>query len=728
MKSSSSAASPAVTQAQDDIQALNLQYNGLCDECDALDITKGNLEAEVRALSEQHADLLRLRDTIPTDVLGAATTELKTVRDAIDLETHNLQQTQDRHQKLAQACAQLADEHTGLVQQLPGVLADLEEARTTLAHVQHERSDHEEQCCALQAANVRRNAEFATENEACNERQDNLQQEVACLENNMKIAQDKKCAIEQELLELSETAAQRAISNAHALQKTQEQLQTIQTKIAASESEYIEAVQHRATQSLHAREDAHNEHELASARESALLQDLITTQQARQSEHDVKLGAMQVQMDISQVQLAERVAAKTEMDASLVALETMIEQTQCDHDEQQNALREIISAHETRKDRNNAEHQTLTEQLDSVHEQLSGYALSVVEKEAELIALEDALLKLRSDRIRHDDTVGQQLGQELTSAREELELCTFAVSGKQTERASLEEDLVRLRNVYALQKEKMQEETDGRGEQTCAELGRHASLVLENQAELAALQDDLVRLRGVCVLEQAQMQEQLALARAQLDTCSCAISEKQTELAGLEDDLLQISGNMEREMVEINTQKTIQLAGVSAAMLEKQGEFDALAIEVHQMRSDLDAEKTLTHAQFGIQKAEYQLVLDTAQADLMQLETTLQQTRTDLDLETGLQTQSAVELDSLRHQLARQNSVLAEQQDEFARLDADLLRVTNELDERSMMLAALPLPHLVGSTASSDTADTGELCNPIAASTQLGYETVLQDI
>ena len=566
MRSSSSAASTAVTQEQDDIEALNLQYNGLCDECGALDITKGSLEADVRALSEQHADLLRLRDTIPTDdkhrelllrretALGAPTAELKTIRDAIDLETHNLQQTQDHHQKLAQTCAQLADEHTGLVQQLPGVLADLEEARTTLAQVQQERSDHEEQCCALQAANVRRKAEFATENEACIMRQDNLQKEVASLENNMKIAQDKNDAIEQELLELSETAAQRSISNAHELEKTQEQLQIIQSKIIASGNEYIEAEQRRATQSLHAREDAHNEHELACARESALLQDLITTQQARQSAHDVKLGAMQVQMDIAQVQLAERVAAKTEMDASLFALETVIEQIQHGRDEQQNAFREIISAHETRQDRNKAEHQTLTEQLDSVHEQFSGYALSVVEKEAELIAMEDVLLKLRSDRIRHDDTVGQQLGQELSNAREELELCTLAVSGKQTELVSLEEDLLRLRNVYALQKEKMQEETDGRAEQTCAELGSHASLVLENQAELATLQDDLMRLRGVCVLEQEQMQEQFAQARAQLDTYTCAISEKQTELAGLEDDLLQISSDMEREMVETNHQ------------------------------------------------------------------------------------------------------------------------------------------------------------------------------
>ena len=161
---------------------------------------------------------------------------------------------------------------------------------------------------------------------------------------------------------------------------------------------------------------------------------------------------------------------------------------------------------------------------------------------------------MRSDRIRHDDTVGQQLGQELSNAREELELCTLAVSGKQTELVSLEEDLLRLRNVYALQKEKMQEETDGRAEQTCAELGSHASLVLENQAELATLQDDLMRLRGVCVLEQEQMQEQFAQARAQLDTYTCAISEKQTELAGLEDDLLQISSDMEREMVETNHQ------------------------------------------------------------------------------------------------------------------------------------------------------------------------------
>ena len=200
MKSSSSAASPAVTQAQDDIQALNLQYNGLCDECDALDITKGNLEAEVRALSEQHADLLRLRDTIPTDVLGAATTELKTVRDAIDLETHNLQQTQDRHQKLAQACAQLADEHTGLVQQLPEVRADLAEARTTLAQLQQDKSNHEEQCCALQAANVQRKAVFATETQASIIRQDNLQENVASLEDSMKNMQDRKDAIEQELL------------------------------------------------------------------------------------------------------------------------------------------------------------------------------------------------------------------------------------------------------------------------------------------------------------------------------------------------------------------------------------------------------------------------------------------------------------------------------------------------------------------------------------------------
>jgi len=56
MRSSSSATSITVTQAQEDIQALNLQYNGLCDECDALDITKGSLEADVRALTAQHAD------------------------------------------------------------------------------------------------------------------------------------------------------------------------------------------------------------------------------------------------------------------------------------------------------------------------------------------------------------------------------------------------------------------------------------------------------------------------------------------------------------------------------------------------------------------------------------------------------------------------------------------------------------------------------------------------
>jgi len=287
MRSSSGATSTAVTQAQEDIQALNLQYNGLCDECDALDITKGSLEADVRALTAQHADLLGLRDTVPTDdthmelllrcenALGIATAELKTIRDAIDLETHNLQQTQEHHRNLVQTCAQLAEEHTGLVQQLPEVRADLARARTTLAQLQQDKSNHKEQCCALQAANVQRKAEFATETQASIIRQDNLQENVASLEDSMKNMQDRKDAIEQELLELIETATQRSTSNAHAWEETQEQLQIHEAKIVASENEYIEAEQRRATQSLHAREDARNEHELACARESSLLQECI---------------------------------------------------------------------------------------------------------------------------------------------------------------------------------------------------------------------------------------------------------------------------------------------------------------------------------------------------------------------------------------------------------------------------------------------------------------------
>ena len=739
MTSSSSVTSTAVTQAREDIQALNLQYNGLCDECDALDITKGSLEADVRALTAQHADLLGLRDTVQTDdthkelllrrenALGIATAELKTIRDAIDLETHNLQQTQDHHQSLAQTCAQLAEQHTGLVQQLPEVRADVAEARTTLAQLQQDKSSHEAQCCALQAANVQQKAEFARETQGSIIRQDNLQENVASLEDSMKNMQDRKDTLEQELLELIETATQRSTSNAHAWAQTQDQLKMHEAKIIASENEYIEAEERRATQTLHTRENARNEHELACARESALLQDIIITQQERQSAHEAELGAMRAQIDIVQIQLTERVTAKTEMDASLSALETMIAQTQHNHDEQQNALREIISAHETRQERNKSEHQTLTEQLGSAHEQLSGYALSVVEKEAELIALEDVLLKLRSDRIRHDDIAGQNLGQELTKAHEELDLCTLAVSGKQGELVSLEEDLLRLRNVYTLQTQKMQEEGDERAEQTCAEMDSHASLMLENQTEHTALQDDLVQLRGVCVLEQEQMDEQLGQARAQLGTYTCAIAEKKSELAGLEDDLLQISADVEREMAATNAQKTIQLADISALVCEKQSELNALVTEAQQMRSTLDVEKTLTYAQFEVQKEAYQSTIDIAQTDLMHVEATLQQTRTDRDRETALQTQLALDLSSLRQQLAEQNSTPAEQQDDVAQLGVDVLSF-NGPEEQNIMLAELPLEHLVDSKESSHTVNTAELCNPSTASTQLEYETVLHDI
>jgi len=785
MTSSSSVTSTAVTQAREDIQALNLQYNGLCDECDALDITKGSLEADVRALTAQHADLLGLRDTVQADdthkelllrrenALGIATAELKTIRDAIDLETHNLQQTQDHHQSLAQTCAQLAEQHTGLVQQLPEVRADVAEARTTLAQLQQDKSSHEAQCCALQAANVQQKAEFARETQGSIIRQDNLQENVASLEDSMKNMQDRKDTLEQELLELIETATQRSTSNAHAWAQTQDQLKMHEAKIIASENEYIEAEERRATQTLHTRENARNEHELACARESALLQDIIITQQERQSAHEAELGAMRAQIDIVQIQLTERVTAKTEMDASLSALETMIAQTQHNHDEQQNALREIISAHETRQERNKSEHQTLTEQLGSAHEQLSGYALSVVEKEAELIALEDVLLKLRSDRIRHDDIAGQNLGQELTKAHEELDLCTLAVSGKQGELVSLEEDLLRLRNVYTLQTQKMQEEGDERAEQTCAEMDSHASLMLENQTEhtalqddlvqlrgvcvleqeqmdeqlgqaraqlatytcaisekksdLAGLEDDLVQLRGVCVLEQEQMDEQLGQARAQLGTYTCAIAEKKSELAGLEDDLLQISADVEREMAATNAQKTIQLADISALVCEKQSELNALVTEAQQMRSTLDVEKTLTYAQFEVQKEAYQSTIDIAQTDLMHVEATLQQTRTDRDRETALQTQLALDLSSLRQQLAEQNSTPAEQQDDVAQLGVDVLSF-NGPEEQNIMLAELPLEHLVDSKESSHTVNTAELCNPSTASTQLEYETVLHDI
>jgi len=81
----------------------------------------------------------------------------------------------------------------------------------------------------------------------------------------------------------------------------------------------------------------------------------------------------------------------------------------------------------------------------------------------------------------------------------------------------------------------------------------------------------------------------------------------------------------------------------------------------------------------------------------------------------------------LRQQLAQQNSAPAEQPDNVAQLGADVLSFNNP-EEQNIMLAVLPLQHLVGSKESSHTADTAELCNLITASTQLEYETVLQDI
>jgi len=46
-----------IRQAHADVKDLTLQYNTLCDECDALDVTKATLQADVLVLAQRQAEL-----------------------------------------------------------------------------------------------------------------------------------------------------------------------------------------------------------------------------------------------------------------------------------------------------------------------------------------------------------------------------------------------------------------------------------------------------------------------------------------------------------------------------------------------------------------------------------------------------------------------------------------------------------------------------------------------
>jgi len=154
-----------VRQAHADVKDLTLQYNTLCDECDALDVTKATLEADVFALAQRQAvlqsDLQTVQDSIPVasqalcnarkqndDEMTQSNGRLQDILYTIDSKTAHLQAIQTQRDQLLVDVTLYTQQHCELLEKisdsrmvLDNVRAQHSEATEHLILSQHEHTE-----------------------------------------------------------------------------------------------------------------------------------------------------------------------------------------------------------------------------------------------------------------------------------------------------------------------------------------------------------------------------------------------------------------------------------------------------------------------------------------------------------------------------------------------------------------------------------------------------------
>jgi len=320
-----------IRQSNEDIQHLIEQHNTLCDECDALDITKASLETNITELQTQHTllgrELQSVQNSIPLASEQvqkaheqrevAASERLQEIQTTIDIRMAQSQVLHSEQEKLRIDSTSFAHEHDQLRQNIIDAQIQLQDL-----HLEH--STAKQNLLSLQNDHNEHIVLHDTETKTLHETRQNMLDTVADIQLSITQINEQKI-------------------------HTQSELQALQTSLVSQNTSDANTL---AASTLLAQENLERNQELAAC-----------------------------------------VLAIAEKNTEFTALQTQLMLARDSHDEQQLALKQLTSASETRQKRDIHEHECARLDLEKLRVKCTQCLDTISDKEHELSEIEDEIVR-----------------------------------------------------------------------------------------------------------------------------------------------------------------------------------------------------------------------------------------------------------------------------------------------------------------------------------------------
>ena len=601
------AQSEEIRQGRADIQQLVEQHNALCDECDALDVTKTTLEADIVQLQTQHTalhlELKFVQDSIPiaSEELQCARDEQETAANerlqdllfAIDTRIAQQHDLEMQHDKLRMDCTSSAQEHGRM----------LEDMSKTQAGLQTLHAKHTDTTLALESLQTQHTAHMETcsaDNKVLHETKVHMLDAVA----------DIKASITQ-------MNAQKT--------KTHDDLTQMQTSLASHTASHATAV---ATSALLAQKNAAHEEELA-----ACILAIVEKNAACAAVHARVEQARDMHAHL-ELEYKER-HDESEQQRNISALEH--EQLQTELKSSRILLAECVSAVSGRKSEISEIEARTVDQQNIVNAAADQKLAELLELDAALQQMSTAVAKTRTEcTVSSDMLAGLQI--ELQDMQGCLSTHTSSVAGKQSELLALEKKIQHFQHEAAQQQTTTESEVASLHQQRAsaeAALETSCCAVAETRAELTRLQADMHQ-------QQQHLAEQHNVLSEKCVDLSKKRAECESDLRTMRDELTRCTTEMQelRELRQTEGRKQHKPVAIHPATLQKtpsnslspenqdaDDEFEAMLLSISDAETmqNTEAENTphdTTHCQeapaIDVTQASMAAERESAYADLLQ--------------------------------------------------------------------------------------------------------------
>ena len=648
-----------IRQAHADVKDLTLQYNTLCDECDALDVAKATLEADVLVLAQRQAELQ---------------SDLRTVENSIPVASQALLDT--KYNTLCDECdaldvtkATLEADVLELAQRQAVLQSDLRTAENSIPVASQALLDTKyntlcDECDALDVTKATLQADV----QVLVQRQAVLQSDLQTVENSIPVATqallDIKKQHEQEMTQASGRlqdilyTIDTRTAQSQALQVRHEQLCVDVTSCTEQHSEILKGIgeshvvlddiraQHSAAvDHLQSLRQQHNEQERSSRAEHEAIhsaqqrmRDVLT--ELEQSVAHLKEQKLDAQHELealrgtehahreSTCSLVNQQLAEGEAELVLVLAQNEAAQGQLSmlcgtHDEKQLALIQLGLACEERQRQSTEAQDRAQQDLDEAHASLAQCVRSISGRNDELVRIEE--------QIGRRSAFFAGITAETCQHQASIQQLAASVAEKETELIRLQGEL---QNTLVHIDNKQAEATalQVHGASVHAELGSTQQQLRDCREELVLFQHDL----SECVAEVDAMQECAAEKKASAHALQAQqhaeyqaeVAQQVAELDALERDLLQTKDSLHAAHVAVQASEKHaelqqeQCATVAQKHAEGVAELQTIhddivrsTAELRLLRSELDDSHAVTGSTTGISHALQETIRQNADDD-----------------------------------------------------------------------------------------------------------------